>query len=125
VTRHETACALGATVLTSAGTATTFHHLWWETSVFWALALFLAEGAIRQRRERHDRERRARTEAERAELAARGPAPLPVPCCQIWKSSEGAAHGADCTRPPAARTTLRDAEQRILNQLDDDTRDTA
>lgn len=52
MTRHETACALGATVLTSAGTATAFHHLWWETSVFWALAFFLAEGAIRERRAR-------------------------------------------------------------------------
>ncbi|MEU0032886.1 hypothetical protein [Streptomyces sp. NPDC006333] len=125
MTRPETARALGATLLTAGGTATSFHHLWWETGVFWALALFLAEGVIRQRRARSGRERRARVEAERAELAARGPAPLPVPCCRIWRSSEGAAHGADCTRPPAARTTLRDAEQRILDQLDDDTRDTA
>ncbi|MFG2480983.1 hypothetical protein [Streptomyces fagopyri] len=125
MTRHETACALGATVLVSAGIATAFHHLWWETSVFWALALILLGGTVRARRTRHGRERRSRIEAERAELATRGPAPLPVPCCQIWKSSEGAVHGADCTRPPAARTTLRDAEQRVLDQLDDDTRDTA
>ncbi|MFE5139972.1 hypothetical protein ACFRDV_20190 [Streptomyces fagopyri] len=125
MTRHETARALGATVLTSAGAVTAFHHLWWETGVFWALALVLVPGAIRERRARHGRERRARIEAERAELATRGPAPLPGPCCRIWKSSEGAAHGADCTRPPAARTILRDAEQRVLDQLDDDTRDTA
>ncbi|MCX4571783.1 hypothetical protein OHB41_00875 [Streptomyces sp. NBC_01571] len=125
MTRPETACALGATILTAGGTATAIHHLWWETGVFGALALFLAEGVLRRRRARHGRERRARVQAERAELAARGPAPLPVPCCRIWKSSEGAVHGADCTRPQAARTTLRDAEQRILDQLDDDTRDTA
>ncbi|MGW3633960.1 hypothetical protein ACWD7F_28080 [Streptomyces sp. NPDC005122] len=125
MTRHEIGRVLGATILTSVGTATALHHLWWQTSVFWALALFLAQGAVRERRARHGRQRRARVAAERTGLAARGPAPLPVPCCPIWKSSQGAVHGADCTRPPPARTTLHDAEQRILDQLDDDTRDTA
>lgn len=116
MTRHETACTLGGLLLAAAGTATVSHRMWWETWVFWGVAIFLAEGAIRGRR---TRTRQARAAAERAERAARGP------CCQIWKASEGAAHGADCTRPPAARATLRDGEQRILNQLADDTQDNA
>ncbi|MFD8418508.1 hypothetical protein [Streptomyces sp. NPDC059466] len=121
MTRNETACTIGAIILVVAGTAAASHSMWAETAVFWASAPVLVTGAVRGRR----RARRARFDAQRAELAARGPAPLPPPCCQIWKSSNGAAHGADCTRPPAARTTLPDAERRILDQLDDDTRDTA
>lgn len=74
---------------------------------------------------RRDRGRRARVEAQRAQLADRGDAPAPGPCCRFWQSSDGAVHSHDCTRPPAARTTLSEAEQRVLNQLADDTRDSA
>lgn len=125
MTRREGALTAGAVLLTTAGTATVVHDMWWETGTFWLVAALLIEGVIRERRVRLNRQRWARITGQRAELAARGPAPLPVRCCQIWKSSEGAVHGADCTRPPAARTTLRDAEQRLLNRIADDSRDGA
>jgi hypothetical protein len=125
MTRLEAAFATAAAVLALAGTASASHHLWWETVVFFGVAAFSVEGAARERRARRDRERRARVEAQRARLANRGPVPTPVPCCQFWASSDGAAHGHDCTRPPAARATLSEAEQRVLNQLADDTKDSA
>ncbi|MFF1604194.1 hypothetical protein ACFVYV_43415 [Streptomyces mirabilis] len=125
MTRLEAAFATAAALLALAGTASASHHLWWETVVFLGVAAFSVEGAARERRARRDRERRARVEAQRIQLADRALAPAPIPCCRFWASSDGAVHGHDCTRPPAARTTLSEAEQRILNELADDTRDTA
>ncbi|KAF5998693.1 hypothetical protein [Streptomyces sp. WAC00263] len=125
MTRLEAAFATAAALLAAAGTASASHRLWWETTVFLGVAVFSLEGAARERRARRDRRRRARVEAQRAELAARDDALAPAPCCQFWLSSEGAVHGHDCTRPPAARTTLSEAEQRILNELADDTQDSA
>ncbi|MFE2712268.1 hypothetical protein ACFXKI_09825 [Streptomyces mirabilis] len=125
MTRLEAAFATAAAILAAAGTASASHHLWWETAVFLGVAAFSGVGVARERRARRDWERRARVEAQRAQLADRAPAPAPVPCCQFWQSSDGAVHGHDCTRPPAARATLSEAEQRALNQLADDTRDSA
>jgi hypothetical protein len=116
VTRLETALTLGAATLTAAGIAAASHHLWWETTVFLGVAAFLAEGAAR---ERHHRRARERAIAVRLERLARGEAIIeyPQPCCQFWLSSDGAAHGHDCTRPPAARTSLSLAEQQALEEI--------
>ena len=116
MTRLETALTLGAATLASAGIASASHHLWWETTVFLGVALFLTEGAAR---ERHHRRTRQREIAERLERLARGEAVIepPQPCCQFWQSSDGAIHGHDCTRPPAARTSLSLAEQQALAEI--------
>ncbi|MFE2967549.1 hypothetical protein ACFXKC_28525 [Streptomyces sp. NPDC059340] len=125
MTRLEAAFATAVAILAAAGTASASHHMWWETAVFLSVAAFSLAGVARERRARRDQDRRARVEAQRAALANRGPAPAPVPCCRFWASSDGAVHGHDCTRPPAARATLSEAEQDALNELADDTRDSA
>ncbi|MFF4552750.1 hypothetical protein [Streptomyces sp. NPDC001422] len=127
MTRPEVACTLGAVILGTAGAATAMHDMWWEAGLFFFVTAFLLEGADRERRARRTKERHARQQAERAEVLARGdrPSQLPPPCCAFWKSSQGAVHGHDCTRPPAARASLAEAEQRILNRLDNDLRDSA
>jgi hypothetical protein len=116
MTRLEAALTLGAATLTAAGTATASHRMWWETAMFWFVAAFLAEGASR---ERHHRRARERAVAVRLERLARGEAVIepPQPCCQFWANSDGAAHGHDCTRPPAARTSLSLAEQQALAEI--------
>src|SRR5690349_21021476 len=116
MTRLETALTLGAATLAAAGIAAASHHLWWETTVFLGVAAFLAEGASR---ERHHRRARERAVAVRLERLARGEAVIePLrPCCAFWVSSDGAIHGHDCTRPPAARTSLSLAEQQALEEI--------
>lgn len=127
MTRLEAAFTLGATLLITAATATAYHHMWWETSMFTAVGLGLLEGAARERHARRIREQRARAIAQRAALLARGHAVIepPRPCCQFWASSNGAIHGHDCTRPAAARSSLSLAEQQLLARLDDDLKDSA
>ena len=114
--RLELALGMGAITLTAAGTATLTHRMWWETAMFWVVAAFLTEGASR---ERHHRRARAREIAVRLERLARGEAVIePLhPCCQFWLSSDGAIHGHDCTRPPAARSSLSLAEQQALEEI--------
>jgi hypothetical protein len=116
VTRLELALGTGAITLTAAGTATASHRMWWETAMFWFVAAFLAEGASR---ERHRRRVRERAVAVRLERLARGEVVIepPRPCCSFWLSSDGAVHGHDCTRPPAARTSLSLAEQQALEEI--------
>ncbi|MFE2311636.1 hypothetical protein ACFXC8_00295 [Streptomyces sp. NPDC059441] len=116
MTRLETALVLGAATLTSAGIAAARHGMWWETSMFWFVAVFLAEGASR---ERHQRRARERAVAVRLACLARGEAVIepPRPCCQFWVASDGAVHGHDCIRPPAARTSLSLAEQQALAEI--------
>ena len=116
MTRLEAALAAGAVTLTAAGTATASHRMWWETTVFLGVAAFLAEGASR---ERHHRRARERAIAVRLERLARGEAVIepPRPCCSFWQSSDGAVHGHDCTRPPAARSSLSLAEQQALAEI--------
>jgi hypothetical protein len=116
MTRLELALTTGAITLTAAGTATLTHHMWWETGMFWFVATFLAEGASR---ERHHRRARERAIAIRLACLARGEAVIepPRPCCSFWVSSDGAVHGHDCTRPPAARTSLSLAEQQALAEI--------
>src|SRR5690349_12166605 len=116
MTRLETALTLGAATLAAAGIAAASHLLWWETTVFLGVALFLAEGASR---ERHHRRTRERAIAVRLERLARGVAVIepPRPCCSFWQSSDGAVHGHDCTRPPAARSSLTLAEQQALEEI--------
>jgi hypothetical protein len=116
VTRLEAALTLGAATLTAAGIASASHHLWWETGFFLTVAAFLTEGAAR---ERHARRERERAVLARLERLARGEAVIepPQPCCSFWQSSDGAIHGHDCTRPPAARTSLSLAEQQALEEI--------
>lgn len=116
MTRLELALGTGAATLATAGTATASHRMWWETGMFAFVALFLAEGAAR---ERHHRRARERAIAVRLERLARGEAVIepPQPCCSFWQSSDGAVHGHDCTRPPAARSTLSLAEQQALAEI--------
>lgn len=116
MTRLETALVLGAATLASAGIAAASHHMWWETTVFLGVAAFLAEGASRERHQRRQREREVLVRLERLR---RGEAVIepPQPCCQFWASSDGAVHGHDCTRPPAARSSLTLAEQQALDEI--------
>lgn len=116
MTRLETALTTGTLTLATAGTATAYHHMWWETGMFAFVALFCAEGAARERRHRRTRERAI---AVRLERLARGEAVIepPRPCCRFWVHSDGAIHGHDCTRPPAARTSLSLAEQQALDEI--------
>lgn len=127
MTRLEAAFTTGAALLITAGTATAYHHMWWETAMFTAVGLGLLEGAARERHARRIRQQRARAIAQRAALLARGHAVIepPQPCCQFWASSSGAVHGADCTRPAAARGSLTEAEQQLLARLDPDLKDSA
>lgn len=124
MTRHEAAYTAGAALLTTAGLATVWHDQWWETAVFWLAAAGLIEGAARERRARRGRERAV---AVRLERLARGAAVIePLrPCCQFWVNSDGAVHGHDCTRPPAARGSLTLAEQQLLARYDNELRDSA
>lgn len=126
MTRLEAALYTGAALLFAAAIATAHHHMWWECGLFTGVSLFLLEGAYRERTARRARQRRARTIAARAARYARGGAIQPPrPCCQFWASSDGAVHGHDCTRPPAARNSLAEAEQQLLVRLDDDLKDSA
>jgi hypothetical protein len=116
MTRLEAALTLGALTLTTAGTACATRALWWETGMFAFVAVFLLEGAVR---ERHHRRTRERAIAVRLEQLRHGETVIepPRPCCQFWASSDGAIHSHDCTRPPAARTTLSLAEQQALDEI--------
>ena len=127
MTRLEAAFTTGAVLLITAGTATAYHHMWWEMSMFTLVGLGLLEGAARERHARRTREQRARAIAQRAALLARGEAVIEPsrPCCQFWASSNGAVHGHDCTRPAAARTSVTEAQQQLLNRLDQELKDTA
>ncbi|MFD1309768.1 hypothetical protein [Streptomyces kaempferi] len=124
MTRRERTYTAAAILLTAAGLATVWHDQWWETGFFWLAAAGLYEGAARERRTRRARERAV---AVRLQWLARGHAVIepPQPCCRFWLSSDGAVHGHDCTRPPAARGSLTLAEQQALAWLDDELRDSA
>jgi hypothetical protein len=103
------ACTAAAVLLTAAACYAAVIDAGWP-----ALGSLYTAGVFAWSARRcHTQARREHAVQQRLERLTAGHAPVnpPAPCCSFWLHSDGEVHGPDCTRPPAARTTLTTAEQ--------------
>lgn len=105
-------------VLCTVGAIYAFLHVtWWVAALSLNAGFFFAgnaqrcyrlarrEGAVQQRLERLNRE------DDDARFVP------PPPCCSFWRHTDHQVHGPDCTRPPAARTSLTPAERSAFAKI--------
>lgn len=114
-TRHYAHGTTAGAILCTAGACYSATYKWWLVIPGLYVACFLAWCARRE----YATHRRQQAIAERLARLRRGESVIetPPPCCQFWVHSDGAIHGHDCTRPPAARTSLTLAEQQALAEI--------
>jgi len=100
--RTALACRLAAAATAGSAIWTATHREWALMSVLAWGSCFLTFLAGRCQKAHHT-DRARHESARRAAHADSITLTTPVPCCSFWRHSDGAVHGPDCTRPPAAR----------------------